>query len=163
MIPEIESKPAMVPLPEGPKTLAGLRTNIRAGIAYLRGWNAEMGCVAWDDLMEDLATLEMSRAQVRQWMHNRITLDDGPQVTVDFVRSVFHEQQRRIEAEICKLLCDAGSGTIEREVQAYRDAAFDAEALFLEADFRPFLASSSPAAHLGPKERRQQLFGTGAA
>ena len=45
---------------------------MRVGIAYVKGWNQDIGCVAWDDLMEDLATLEISRAQIWQWLHNGV-------------------------------------------------------------------------------------------
>src|SRR5690606_30268058 len=62
----------LLPDGEGPHTLSGLRTNIRVGIAYMDGWNQGLGCVAFDNLMEDLATLEISRAQTIQWLKHRI-------------------------------------------------------------------------------------------
>jgi malate synthase len=84
----------------GPKTLRGLRTNVRVGIAYMHGWINQTGCVAWDNLMEDLATLEISRAQLWQWLHHEITLDDGMKVTKDFVKQVFNEELEKILQEI---------------------------------------------------------------
>ena len=68
-MPEIEDRPDLLPEMTPPRTLEGLRTNLRVGIAYTKGWLEDIGCVAWDDLMEDLATLEISRAQVWQWLH----------------------------------------------------------------------------------------------
>ena len=72
VIPEIPEHPDLLPQGAGPRTLAGLRTNVRVGIAYMKGWNEEIGCVAWDDLMEDLATLEISRAQTWQWLRHGV-------------------------------------------------------------------------------------------
>jgi malate synthase len=78
--------PDILPKGGGPYTLQGLRTNIRVGIAYLQGWNEGIGCVAWDSLMEDLATLEISRAQVWQWKNHQITLDSGDKVTDTLIK-----------------------------------------------------------------------------
>ncbi|HET6618071.1 MAG TPA: malate synthase A, partial [Gemmatimonadota bacterium] len=51
VIPDIEDRPDLLPRPDGPRTLEGLRKNVRVGIAYMHGWNRDIGCVAWDDLM----------------------------------------------------------------------------------------------------------------
>ena len=59
-----DRRPAGPPAPgHAPADPRGARKNVRVGIGYLEGWNRDIGCVAWDDLMEDLATLEISRAQ----------------------------------------------------------------------------------------------------
>src|SRR5487761_334909 len=50
------------------------------------------GAVAIFNLMEDAATAEISRSQVWQWLHNDVTLDDGPQVTRDLVERVIREE-----------------------------------------------------------------------
>src|SRR5690606_2737473 len=75
-LPDFPERPNLLPRAEGEKTLAGLRTNIRVGIAYLQGWQADIGCIALDGLMEDLATLEISRAQTWQWLHHGVSLAD---------------------------------------------------------------------------------------
>ncbi len=64
--PDFDLYPDLLPVSTPPRTMAGLRTDVRVGIGYLNGWNQGIGCVAWDDLMEDLATLEISRAQTWQ-------------------------------------------------------------------------------------------------
>ena len=130
---------------------SGLRTNVRVGIAYLKGWNEDVGCVAWDDLMEDLATLEISRAQVGQWLRHLVTLDSGQAsgeesgtiITPELVRRVFAEEREKILAEIRKALAEAPSATVRQELAAYQRAAAEAEAIFLERPMRPFLALSS--------------------
>ena len=44
-------------------TTEGLRTNIRVGLTYLAAWLGGSGAVAIDNLMEDAATVEISRMQ----------------------------------------------------------------------------------------------------
>ena len=55
-------------------TRAGLDTNISVGLRYLASWLSGTGAAAIDDLMEDAATAEISRAQVWQWVHHQVTL-----------------------------------------------------------------------------------------
>lgn len=88
--------PDLLPKSEGPKTITGLRQNIRVGIAYQHGWNQGNGCIAFENLMEDLATLEISRAQVWQWLHHKVVLDDGTNVTPQLVERLFDEECDRI-------------------------------------------------------------------
>lgn len=58
-------------------TEAGLRTNIRVALQYCERWLAGLGAVAIHNLMEDAATAEISRAQLWQWLHHHVRLDDG--------------------------------------------------------------------------------------
>jgi malate synthase len=69
----------LLAVPEGTRTEAGLRHNIRVGIHYLAAWLAGNGCVPLYDLMEDAATAEICRSQVWQWRHNKVkvTMHDG--------------------------------------------------------------------------------------
>ncbi len=93
---DFPSQPELLPESIGPKTLDGLRTNLRVGIAYQKGWNEGLGCISWDGLMEDLATLEISRAQVWQWLHHKVILDDGTAVTRELVLKTFDEEYAKI-------------------------------------------------------------------
>ncbi len=92
MLSDFPEKPDLYPKADGPKTLKGLRQNIRVGIAYQLGWNQGLGCIAFENLMEDLATLEISRAQVWQWLHHKIRLDDDVTVTPKLVETIFEEE-----------------------------------------------------------------------
>ena len=67
--------------PQGERTEAGLRHNIRVGIQYLAAWLNGQGCVPLYDVMEDAATAEISRAQVWQWIYHGAPLADGSVVT----------------------------------------------------------------------------------
>jgi malate synthase len=73
-------------------TEAGLRNNISVGLQYLANWLAGTGAVAIFNLMEDAATAEISRSQVWQWLHNDVTLAEGPQVTRDLVERIIGEE-----------------------------------------------------------------------
>lgn len=85
-------------VPEGTITEVGLRANISIGIQYLESWLRGSGCVPINNLMEDAATAEISRAQVWQWIrHPRGVLDDGRKVTVELFREIMREELARIE------------------------------------------------------------------
>ena len=49
--------------------------------------------------MEDLATLEISRAQVWQWIRHRTVLEEGMTVTSGFVKKIFEEELETILKE----------------------------------------------------------------
>jgi malate synthase len=100
LLPDFDKFSDITPRGDGPYTIEGLRTNIRVGIAYMHGWNKDIGCVAFDNLMEDLATLEISRAQTWQWLHHKIRLDEGTEVTASLINDIFDEECERIIMEI---------------------------------------------------------------
>jgi malate synthase len=78
--------------PQGTRTEAGLRLNVRVGIQYLESWLRGLGCVPLYSLMEDAATAEISRAQVWQWLHHTALLDDGRAVTPRLLERVVAEE-----------------------------------------------------------------------
>ncbi len=55
-------------VPGGEITEEGLRANVGVGVRYLDAWLAGVGAAAIDNLMEDVATAEISRAQVWSWV-----------------------------------------------------------------------------------------------
>jgi malate synthase len=88
-------------VPEGVITEAGLRTNISVGIQYMESWLRGQGCVPINNLMEDAATAEISRAQVWQWIrHPKGVLDDGRKVTVELFNQLRDEEMERIRNRI---------------------------------------------------------------
>lgn len=55
----------------------GLRTNVAVGVEYLESWLRGVGAAALYNLMEDAATVEISRSQVWQWVrHGRVSRED---------------------------------------------------------------------------------------
>jgi malate synthase len=55
-------------IPGGSITDEGLRVNVSVGVRYLDAWLQGVGAAAIDNLMEDAATAEISRAQVWSWV-----------------------------------------------------------------------------------------------
>jgi malate synthase len=77
----------------------GLRTNITVGVRYLASWLSGSGAAALDNLMEDVATAEISRSQVWQWVRHRARLEDGRQISEALVREVAAEELAGTGAE----------------------------------------------------------------
>jgi len=77
----------LLALPEGTITEAGLRININVSLQYMESWLNGLGCVPINNLMEDAATVEISRSQIWEWIrHPKGILDDGRTVTVELFR-----------------------------------------------------------------------------
>jgi malate synthase len=115
-----------VSCPPGGVTSAGLGTNISVGLRYLASWLSGTGAAAIDDLMEDAATAEISRAQVWQWVHHQVQLAEGPTVTEELVR-------QRVDTEVDRLV---GDGWDREEITRARRVF---EAVALGEPFLPFL------------------------
>jgi len=85
---------------EGTITEAGVRGNISVAIRYLAAWLDGQGCVPINNLMEDAATAEISRAQLWQWIrHPAGQLDDGRDITLDLVRQWQREALEEIQRQ----------------------------------------------------------------
>ena len=98
----------LLAVPEGTRTEAGLRYNVRVAIHYLESWLRGLGCVPLYHLMEDAATAEISRVQVWQWLRHGARLDDGRPVTAQVVRSCIDEEMLVIEKEVGAARFQAG-------------------------------------------------------
>ncbi len=57
-------------VPGGEITDEGLRVNVSVGVRYVDAWLHGVGAAAIDNLMEDAATAEISRAQVWSWVQD---------------------------------------------------------------------------------------------
>lgn len=141
LIPDYDLYPDLLPATEGPKTLDGLRTNIRVGIGYMNGWLQDIGCVAWDNLMEDLATLEISRAQTWQWHHHKVILEDGQTVNVELISKIFDEELDTILAEVDQQVSDPQ--TAVQIKSQFQNACETAREIFLKDKLTDFLCMGS--------------------
>jgi malate synthase len=83
----------------GPITEKGVRWNIHVGIRYLEAWLGGSGCEPIHNLMEDLATSEISRAQLWQWRRFGASLSDGRRITLELYRELLAEELAGIRAE----------------------------------------------------------------
>lgn len=77
-------------------SLHGVRINVSVALRYLAAWIDGHGAVAIDNLMEDAATVEISRAQLWQWLHHRTQLAEGPQVTRELLDRVIDEELAKL-------------------------------------------------------------------
>lgn len=85
-------------VPGAAVTEEGVRHNLRAALLYIEAWLRGVGAVAIDNLMEDAATAEISRAQIWQWIHHKVALPDGRTVDQALVERLLGEERARIEA-----------------------------------------------------------------
>ncbi len=130
-VPEGEVAEAdLLRIPEGPRTVAGLRQNLRVGLRYLEAWLRGQGCVPLDHLMEDAATAEICRMQVWQWLHHEAVLDDGERLSPSLFHMWIREALDQIRAEV---------GLDAFLDGRYGDAADLFETLLLDPDPAPFL------------------------
>ncbi|HEX9080961.1 MAG TPA: malate synthase A, partial [Holophagaceae bacterium] len=130
-VPEgVVTEADLLRIPEGTRTLAGLRQNLRVGLRYLEAWLRGQGCVPLDNLMEDAATAEICRMQVWQWLRHEAALDGEEPLSP----SLFHQWiQRALE----QIRAEVG---IETFLEGrYGDAADLFETLLLDPDPSPFL------------------------
>lgn len=95
----IHSWEQVLKLPEGPIRLDGLRTNISVALRYVAAWLSGVGAVSINDLMEDMATAEISRSQVWHWLHHGAILDNGQRVDADLVKQIFAEELERARGD----------------------------------------------------------------
>jgi len=87
----------------GEITEDGLRNNVSVGIQYLAAWLKGSGAVAIFNLMEDVATSEISRSQVWQWLHHgKVTREDVARITDEEVAKLGdgYDEARRLFEEV---------------------------------------------------------------
>jgi malate synthase len=92
----------------GPITEHGVRWNIHVGIRYLEAWLGGSGAEPIHNLMEDLATSEISRSQLWQWLHFSAKLDDGRPITIGLYEKLLTEELAKIRAEYGPAVYDGG-------------------------------------------------------
>ncbi|HLS60021.1 MAG TPA: malate synthase A [Virgibacillus sp.] len=99
----------LLEVPLGNITEEGVRTNISVGIQYIAAWLLGRGAVPINNLMEDAATAEISRAQLWQWVrHPKGILDDGREITFELVDTIEKEELQHIEDKLGKDLFENG-------------------------------------------------------
>ncbi len=111
-------------VPGGTVTETGVRGNVNVGLQYLNSWLSGNGAAAIFNLMEDVATAEISRSQLWQWVHNHARLSDGR-----VAEPALYEQVR--SEELAKL---GGPGAGH-----FREAAEILDGLVVAEEFVEFL------------------------
>src|SRR5207245_9922279 len=87
----------LLAVPSGGITEEGLRLNINVGLQYLEAWLRGNGCVPINNLMEDAATAEISRAQVWQWVRHQAKLSGGRVITRELVVQTMKEELDKLK------------------------------------------------------------------
>jgi malate synthase len=120
--------------PKGEITEDGLRLNINVGLQYLEAWLRGNGCVPINNLMEDAATAEISRAQVWQWVHHGAKFSDGRVITRELVTQTMREELDKLKNMLGEKRFDSGKFALAGELfqKMMTDPTFD-EFLTLKA------------------------------
>jgi malate synthase len=100
----------------GDCTEAGLRNDVSVGLQYIQSWLSGTGAAGIFNMMEDAATAEISRSQIWQWRANEIELDNGQQVTSEYVRSVVAEELDKIKNGVGEETFEKGRWQEARDV-----------------------------------------------
>jgi len=117
-------------VPKGTITEQGLRGNISVSLRYLESWLRGVGCVSINNLMEDTATVEISRSQIWQWIHHGAHLTDGREITPELFHTLLAEELATAEA--------AGNGELLAQSR-FSDAAQILDRLSTSPDFADFM------------------------
>jgi malate synthase len=105
--------------PQGPITETGIRTNVRVGLEYIEAWLRGFGAVPINNLMEDAATAEISRAQLWQWIRHQCKVADSDRhITESYVRGL-------LDAELLQLREEFGTDEQGRRFEAAATLLWD--------------------------------------
>jgi malate synthase len=85
-------------IPGSEITDEGLRLNVSVGVRYLDAWLQGVGAAAIDNLMEDAATAEISRAQVWSWV--QVGRFDEARVREEIARVEASEAAKEVFADV---------------------------------------------------------------
>jgi malate synthase len=113
-----------VNIPGSTITLSGVTLNISVALQYIESWLRGNGAAAINNLMEDAATAEISRAQLWQWMANKVVTDTGQKID----KTLYEE----IKSKELEKLTASGAGR-------FKDAAEILDNLVLCDHFSDFL------------------------
>ncbi len=97
-------------------TEAGLRGDVNVGLRYIESWLRGNGAAGINHLMEDVATAEISRSQIWQWVHGRVRLAEGAEVTAELARQIIDEELAAIRSQVGDDAYEGGRWKQAREV-----------------------------------------------
>jgi malate synthase len=111
----------------GPITEQGVRWNLHVGVRYLEAWLDGSGAEPIHNLMEDLATSEISRSQLWQWIRYGAKLDDGRKITGEMCDQLLVEELKAIRAEYGDARYDGGhfKAAVELFMRMSKSPQFD--------------------------------------
>jgi malate synthase len=130
----------LLEIPYGPCTEAGLRSALRVGIRALEAWLAGPGWVIVDGQREDIASADLARLQLWQWVKHRVELPDLGRLDRSLFHRFVHETLLQIGAELGPAALEEGrfleaADLLETQILAREPSSFltlPAYALLLE-------------------------------
>jgi malate synthase len=121
----------LLEVPDGTITETGIRMNINVGVQYIASWLSGRGAAPINNLMEDAATAEISRAQLWQWIrHPKGILEDGRKMTEQMYQQFKLEELEKIKLEIGEAAFQ--KGRFDEAVKLF-------DRLIIEDEFADFL------------------------
>jgi malate synthase len=123
---KITARELLEPL-RGPLTEQGVRWNLHVGVRYLEAWLGGSGAEPIHNLMEDLATSEISRSQLWQWLRFGAKLDDGRAITSQLYDELLADELTKIRAEYGDARFDGGhfAAAVELFMRMAKSEQFD--------------------------------------
>ena len=104
-------------VPGGKITEEGMRKNISIALQYLNSWLNGIGAAAIYNLMEDVATAEIARAQLWQWVHHpNASLDDGRPITLEMYQQFADVEQEKLQEGYREMLATHSRLYTAREI-----------------------------------------------
>ncbi len=117
-VPEDVSALIETAVPGAAVTAAGIKANVVVGLGYMAAWLAGRGAVAIQGRMEDVATAEIARTQLWQWVSQGASDETGEKVTAERIEAL-------LDAEVAAH--DPAEGRYAEAAELLRHSALDAE------------------------------------
>jgi len=92
---------------DGKITEAGLRANISVALQYIDSWLIGVGAAAINNLMEDAATAEISRAQIWQWIRHKQSTVEGEAITREYYDKLRDQEVEKLGGRDTSRIGDA--------------------------------------------------------
>ena len=90
----------LIAKPEGTITMEGAKGNASVGIQYVASWLRGRGAAPINNLMEDAATAEISRAQLWQWRVHGASTEDGTRLDDATVAAIVDGEAKALAAAL---------------------------------------------------------------
>tara|TARA_B100000700_G_C15059254_1_gene864635 strand:+ start:374 stop:1963 length:1590 start_codon:yes stop_codon:yes gene_type:complete len=101
-------------------TESGVRENLQEGIEYMAYWVSGTGASVVNYLMADVATCEVSRAQLWIWLKYKAKLDDGRIINEELIDKLIAEEldktKKRVGSDIFKKIPFENAAKIFRKM-----------------------------------------------
>jgi len=122
----------LVEVPSGTITSGGVTLNVIVLLNYVESWVRGFGAIDLNGQIEDLATAEICRAQLWQWIAHKIKIVDGPTITLSYIMN-----------EVDKLIVtkkrEQGAEFYRRQYLFAREKIFEMLSASTLLDFMPSL------------------------